>query len=155
MLVAQLWVRSFLDFANGCLGLTYALVTGTLFQVVLKQTIGGLRPHFLAVCKPDIPSRLINAGQGFQNILYTVDDVCTADKEDWGMIDFALQSFPSGHSNIAWAGFGYLAIYLFAHLGICNITRRRPSYWRMLLVVAPLLAATFISASVVLAYHHH
>ena len=152
MLIAQIWVRSFLDFANGCLGLVYALVTGTLFQVVLKKVIGGLRPHFLAVCKPVLPQDT-SIGQGFQHLMFNVDDVCTG--EDKGKIDNALQSFPSGHSNIAWAGLGFLTIYLFTHLGIRNISRRRPSFWRMLMVVAPMFMATYICSSVVLGYHHH
>jgi diacylglycerol diphosphate phosphatase / phosphatidate phosphatase len=151
MLIAQIWVRNFLDFANGCLGLVYALVTGTLFQVVLKKVIGGLRPHFLAVCEPRIPIDR-SLGQGFQGIMFTVDQICTGDKDK---IDNAIESFPSGHSNIAWAGLGYLAIYLWAHLGIRSISRRRPSYWRMLMVVSPLFFATYIASTLALGYHHH
>lgn len=38
----------------------------------------------------------------------------------------AMESFPSGHAAIAFAGFGYLAVYLFAHLRISrqNISGR-------------------------------
>lgn len=150
MLLAQIWVRSFLDFANGCLGLVYSLVTGTLFQVVLKTVIGGLRPHFLAVCEPVLPPP--GSGVGFQGIMFTVDQVCTGDDKK---IKNAMQSFPSGHSNIAWAGLGYLTIYLWAHLGIRSISRRRPSYWRMLMVVAPVFFATYIASTLALGYHHH
>ena len=152
MLVAQIWVRSFLDFANGCLGLVYSLVTGTLFQVVLKTVIGGLRPHFLAVCEPVLPPRDGSSGVGFQGLMFTVDQVCTGDKDK---IKNAMESFPSGHSNIAWAGLGYLSIYLWAHLGIRSISRRRPSYWRMLVVVAPMFFATYIASTLALGYHHH
>jgi diacylglycerol diphosphate phosphatase / phosphatidate phosphatase len=151
MLIAQIWLRSFLDFANGCLGLVYALATGTLFQVILKKVIGGLRPHFLAVCEPVLPTNL-DAGQGFNNIMFTIEQVCTGDKDK---IDNAIESFPSGHSNIAWAGLGYLAIYLWAHLGIRSMSMRRPSFWRMLVVVAPMFFATYICSTLVLGYHHH
>ncbi|ETN43565.1 uncharacterized protein HMPREF1541_02724 [Cyphellophora europaea CBS 101466] len=152
MLIAQIWIRSFLDFANGCLGLVYALVTGTLFQVVLKKVIGGLRPHFLAVCEPVLPPRDGSSGVGFQGLMFTVDQVCTGDKDK---IANAIESFPSGHSNIAWAGMGYLAIYLWAHLGIRSVSMRRPSFWRMLMVIAPMWFATYICSSVALGYHHH
>lgn len=152
MLIVQVWIRSFLDFANGCLGLVYALVTGTLIQVTLKKTIGGLRPHFLAVCEPMLPPRDGSPGHGFQGLMFTVDQVCTGDMKK---IDNALQSFPSGHSNIAFAGLGYLSIYLFARLGVRSISRRRPGFWRMLMVVAPIFFATYIASTLVLGYHHH
>lgn len=152
MLIAQIWIRSFLDFANGCLGLVYALVTGTLFQVILKKVVGGLRPHFLAVCEPVLPPRDGSSGVGYQGIMFTVAQVCTGDTNK---INNAIESFPSGHSNIAWAGLGYLTIYLFTHLGIRSITRRRPSFWRMCMVVAPMFFATYICSTLVLGYHHH
>lgn len=152
MLIAQIWIRSFLDFANGSLGLVYALVTGTLFQVVLKKVIGGLRPHFLAVCEPVLPPLDGSSGVGYQGIMFTIDQVCTGDKSK---INNAIESFPSGHSNIAWAGLGYLSIYLWAHLGIRSLSRRRPSFWRMLMVIAPVFFATYIASTLALGYHHH
>ena len=50
ILVMQIRIRSFWDVNNAILGLLYSLITAALFQVVLKCLIGGLRPHFLAVC---------------------------------------------------------------------------------------------------------
>lgn len=126
------------------------MVTGTCFQVILKKTIGGLRPHFLGVCKPVIPDGLV--GVGFEGVMYTASQVCTGDAKE---IRNALESFPSGHAEVAFAGFGYLAIYLFAHLRITSLTRRRGSHWRLLLVVAPLLLATYLASTLVLGYHHH
>src|SRR6478752_3547499 len=55
-LVLQIRVRSFWDFNNACLGVLYSLITAAVFQVFIKWLIGGLRPHFLDVCKPD-PAR--------------------------------------------------------------------------------------------------
>lgn len=126
------------------------MVTGTCLQVILKKTIGGLRPHFLAVCKPVIPKGLV--GVGFQGVMYTAEQVCTGDAHE---IKNGLESFPSGHAEVAFAGLGYLAIYLFAHLRITSLTRRRGSHWRMLLVIAPLLLATYLASTLVLGYHHH
>lgn len=150
ILISQLWVQSFLDAANGILGLVWALITGTLFQVVLKKTIGGLRPHFLAVCDPVFPTDPATLGRGYKNIMFTIDEVCTGNE---AKVKNATESFPSGHSQIAFAGLGYLAIYLFAHLGIQN--QRRPSLWRMTCVVAPVLLATYEASTLVLSYNHH
>jgi diacylglycerol diphosphate phosphatase / phosphatidate phosphatase len=152
IVISQLWIESFHVMANGILGLLYAIATGTLFQVVIKKTISGLRPHFLSVCQPVLPPLDGSQGVGYQNIMFTVEQVCTGDKK---RIKNALESFPSGHSQIAWAGMGYLALYLFCHLKIRNLSRRRPSHWRMLFVVAPLLFAMYLASTFVLGYHHH
>lgn len=151
IVLAQLWIQSFADCSAAILGLLYGLVTGTCFQVIIKKSIGGLRPHFLAVCKPVIPTGM--GGEGFNGLMYTVDDVCTGDN---ARIDNAMQSFPSGHSEIAFAGMGYLALYLFTHLRIADRTRTSTTgFWRMILVLLPLLFATYIASTLVLGYHHH
>ncbi|OQV01587.1 hypothetical protein CLAIMM_06914 [Cladophialophora immunda] len=150
ILVSQIFIRSFADFSSATLGLLYSLVTGTCFQVILKKSIGGLRPHFLSVCNPVVPDGLV--GSGYNGMMYGVEDVCTGNPKD---IDNALQSFPSGHSEIAFAGLGYLSMYFFAHLriGDASNTSKR-GFWRMILVLAPILSATYISSTLVLGYHH-
>lgn len=151
ILLFQLRVCFFPDFAAALVGLLYSLVTGTCFQVVLKKAIGGLRPHFLAVCRPVIPEGVV--GQGYNGIMYSVTQVCTGDKQD---MDKALQSCPSGHSEIAFAGLGYLAIYLYTHLRIGDgRIRCKLAFWRMLAVLAPLVLASYISCTLILCYHHH
>lgn len=150
--LAQVWQRSFTDYASAVLGLSYSMVTGTCIQVILKKTVGGLRPHFLAVCQPVLPPANGSSGIGFQMSMYTAKQVCTGDPH---RIQNALESFPSGHAEVAFAGLGYLAIYLFTHLGITSRSRKRGSHWRMLCIVAPLLLATYLSSTLVLGYHHH
>lgn len=149
ILIAQIWIKSFCDAASAILGLAYSLVTGTFFSVVLKKTIGGLRPHFLSVCQPVIPTKQI--GSGYKNIMFTIRQVCTG--KDKGKIGNAIESFPSGHAEIAFAGYFYLSIYLFAHLRIQN--RHRVGYWRMVACLLPMLLATYIASTLVLNYHHH
>lgn len=82
--------------------------------------------------------------------------VCTGNA---GKIRGAMESFPSGHSEIAFAGYLYLAIYLNAHLRVFSLaatsTMRRPRYWKMLAVVAPVLLATYLASTLVLGHHHH
>jgi diacylglycerol diphosphate phosphatase/phosphatidate phosphatase len=53
--LAQIRVRSWMDFVVGSIGLLQALITSSVFQVIIKCLIGGLRPHFLAACKPVVP----------------------------------------------------------------------------------------------------
>ncbi|KIX96320.1 uncharacterized protein Z520_08098 [Fonsecaea multimorphosa CBS 102226] len=151
ILLSQIFIRSFADFSSATLGLLYSLVTGTCFQVILKKSIGGLRPHFLSVCNPVVPNGYV--GSGYNGMMYRVGDVCTGSPKD---IDNAVQSFPSGHSEIAFAGLGYLSLYLFAHLRIGDASRpRKRGFWRMILVLTPILFATYISSTLVLGYHHH
>ena len=51
-----------------------ALITN-LFTELGKATVGGLRPYFITICKPNIT--LLNCSQG-----YITEDVCTGDPKD-------------------------------------------------------------------------
>ena len=58
------------DFLTTTLGLLKSLITAAVFQVWLKWLIGGLRPHFFAVCQPNIDPPAMPNGTGFMNIMY-------------------------------------------------------------------------------------
>lgn len=125
ILAMQIRYRSFWDANNAIMGLLYSLVTAAAFQALLKWLIGGLRPHFLAACKPDM--RLVAAayaekmggawdldsnkeshhGDGFGNLYFT-RDICTG--TSWDVSD-SLESFPSGHTTAVFAGFVFLSLY--------------------------------------------
>ncbi|KAJ3044713.1 hypothetical protein HDV00_001117 [Rhizophlyctis rosea] len=146
ILLMQIRVRSFHDFNSGFLGLLYSLVTAAVFQVFLKWLIGGLRPHFLAVCQPRID---FPAGTGYKQIM--VDrSVCTGDDK---RINDALESFPSGHSTAAFAGLVYMALYLNAKLKI--FSNYHPSYPKFVLFFAPILGATLIASSLTIDEYHN
>jgi membrane-associated phospholipid phosphatase len=115
ILFMQIRIRSFWDVNNGVIGLLYSLITAAVFQVFIKWLIGGLRPHFLDVCKPDISRTQggYNAA-GFDGIYYT-KAICTGDEAE---INDALESMPSGHTTAAFAGFIYLYLYLNAKLKV-------------------------------------
>lgn len=55
-----------MDFVVGSLGTLQSLITSSVFQVVIKCLIGGLRPHFLAVCKPVVPYVPLRLKIGFK-----------------------------------------------------------------------------------------
>jgi diacylglycerol diphosphate phosphatase / phosphatidate phosphatase len=141
--------QRFEDASSAILGLAYSLISGTFFQVVLKKAIGGFRPHFLAVCEPVFE---VGGGRGFQGVMYT-SEVCRGNK---ARVQNAMESFPSGHAEIAFAGLLYLSLYLNAHLGVFSThATRRPGYVKMLAVGGPVLLATYLAATLVLGHHHH
>lgn len=116
------------------------LITAAVFQVFIKWLIGGLRPHFYAVCQPNITAGP-PSGIGFANLFYD-RSICTGDRDQ---INDALESMPSGHATAAWAGLFYLSLYLNAQLKV--MSAHNPAYWKMVLFFAPMLGATLISGA--------
>ena len=141
-------VRSFWDLNNAFIGLLYSLIVSAIFQVLLKVLIGGLRPHFLAVCNPKLPTDL-GAGQGFKNVLWT-REICQGDT---AQINFAMSSFPSGHTTAAFAGFVYLSLYLNAKLKVW--ANYHAAFLKIVLLYLPILGAVLIACSLVVDYHHN
>ena len=152
------------------MGLGYALSASTLFQSLVKWFIGGLRPHFLTLCKPKIPSSFNGIGPG--KMWYT-DQVCTGDA---AALRDAQMSFPSGHSSAAFAGFGFLALYFNAKFGILGKKPRKEEgsvkdgeknnsagegkenripFWKLVLGMAPVVVAVIMAASKVRDAWHH
>lgn len=141
IILAQIRIRSFWDMNNGIMGVLYALILGTLFQVVIKQLIGGFRPYFLDVCQPDISRAATHNttglnGVGFHQIMYTAD-VCT--NPDKQALKNAMTSFPSGHTTAAFAGLVFLFLWMNAKLKVWG--NYRTSIWWLALLFAPLLGA--------------
>ncbi|KAG5925441.1 hypothetical protein E4U53_003310 [Claviceps sorghi] len=152
ILVMQIRVRSFWDVNNGVLGLLYALITAAVFQVFLKWLIGGLRPHFLDVCKPDAERARALAGlnaKGYRQLYFT-PDICTGDRKE---INDSLESFPSGHTTAAFAGFVYLYLYLNAKLKV--FANYHPAMWKLVLLYAPILGATLIGGALTIDEYHN
>ncbi|KAK6540166.1 hypothetical protein TWF694_008987 [Orbilia ellipsospora] len=157
----QVRIKSFWDANNAILGLLYSLINAAVFQVFLKWLIGGLRPHFLAVCNPDVtlpPAAGANNDQvnfdknsasGFGFLMFT-RTVCRGNKDD---INDSLESFPSGHSTAAFAGFVFLFLYFNAKLKLWS--NYHPAMWKMTLAYAPLLGAVLIAGSLTIDEFHH
>jgi membrane-associated phospholipid phosphatase len=146
IMIMQIRVRSFWDINNSIMGLLYSLITAAVFQVFLKWLIGGLRPHFLAVCKPDV-SKI--PGQGYGSIMFN-RNICTGDEKE---INDSLESFPSGHSTAAFAGFVFLFLYMNAKMKLWS--NYHPAYWKMIATYAPLLGATLIASSLTIDEYHN
>ncbi|KAG6115236.1 hypothetical protein E4U13_002901 [Claviceps humidiphila] len=155
ILLAQIRIRSAWDASTAIMGTTWALLMGSLFQVLIKQFIGGFRPYFLAVCMPDISlaengNRSGLDGVGFQNIMYTTD-ICT--QPDKFKLQNAVTSFPSGHSTVAFAGFGFLFLWLNGKLKVW--ADYRPAFWKVALTMLPLLIAAMIACSLTIDAAHN
>ncbi|XP_003378694.1 lipid phosphate phosphohydrolase 1 [Trichinella spiralis] len=69
-----------------------------------KYSIGRLRPHFLAICQPDIDLKSCDGHTYIENFSCTNYD-------DWLSKDARL-SFPSGHSSLVAYGMLYIVMYL-------------------------------------------
>jgi diacylglycerol diphosphate phosphatase/phosphatidate phosphatase len=155
------------------IGLGYALSTSTLFQSFIKIFIGGLRPHFLTICNPinppSFPGKLTLPTNGLN--FYTASQVCTgSDKK----VKEAQMSFPSGHSCAAFAGFGFLALYLNAKFKVLSrggrfrdyygssasteqreVRSGRVHHWKLVLFMAPWCFAMVLALSKIRDGWHH
>lgn len=150
ILFCQIRIRSFWDVNNSVIGLLYSLITAAVFQVFLKWLIGGLRPHFLAVCKPNLPEIAAEeTGNGLRQIMYD-RRICTGDQNE---IDDSLESFPSGHSTAAFAGFVFLYLYLNAKLKVWS--NYHPAMWKLIATYAPILGATLIAGALTIDEYHN
>jgi len=162
-LIVQIRARSFWDVNNATIGLLYSLIAAAVFQVFIKWLIGGLRPHFLAVCKPVIPDGLGfgaadngdefgangNVANGYRQIMFD-RSICTGDKKE---INDSLESMPSGHTTAAFAGFVFLYLYLNAKLKV--FANYHPAMWKLIAIYAPLLGACLIGGALTIDEYHN
>lgn len=166
-LIVQIRARSFWDVNNATIGLLYALISAAVFQVFIKWLIGGLRPHFLAACKPVIPANLLqvvgtndngiddgtayggNIANGYRQIMFD-RSICTGDKSE---INDSLESMPSGHTTAAFAGFVFLYLYLNAKLKV--FSNYHPAMWKIIAIYAPILGACLIGGSLSIDEYHN
>ncbi|KAI0596106.1 acid phosphatase/Vanadium-dependent haloperoxidase [Biscogniauxia sp. FL1348] len=157
ILLAQVRIRSFWDTNNALIGLFYALLAASAFQVMLKWMIGGLRPNFYDTCKPDITRALSGGhnksglnGVGYQKYMWSMD-ICTT--TDQGDLLNALQSFPSGHSTTITAAAVYLFLYLNAKLKI--FANYHAPMWKLVLLYCPILMAVLVCGSLTIDQSHN
>jgi diacylglycerol diphosphate phosphatase/phosphatidate phosphatase len=163
-LIVQIRARSFWDINNATIGLLYSLIAAAVFQVFIKWLIGGLRPHFLAVCKPVIPDGLGfgaanngneygsvrgNVANGYRQIMFD-RSICTGDRKE---INDSLESMPSGHTTAAFAGFVFLYLYLNAKLKV--FANYHPAMWKLIAIYAPLLGAVLIGGALTIDEFHN
>ncbi|KAK5110459.1 hypothetical protein LTR62_005810 [Meristemomyces frigidus] len=148
ILLTQWEVRSLHDLSNAILGLSYALLTGAAFQSVLKWFVGGLRPHFYAVCQP---RHIVGDAQSPARLAWFDHTICT--NPDTRAVEEARQSFPSGHTQAAFVAAVYLALYWNGKFKVWSEQRAR--HWKLVMLCVPLLAAMLVGASMIVDGSHH
>ncbi|KAI1381453.1 acid phosphatase/Vanadium-dependent haloperoxidase [Hypoxylon crocopeplum] len=156
LLIIQIRVRSFWDLNNAIIGFLYALECSATFQVMIKWLIGGLRPSFYDVCKPD-PSLANDPAfnttglnsVGYRQYMYTSEICTTQGRPLWN----AMQSFPSGHSTTIFAAAVYLYLYLNAKLKI--FANYHPAMWKLVLLYCPILGAVLVCGSLTIDKSHN
>src|SRR4051812_1735047 len=110
-----------------------SLILTSFITDVIKNAVGRPRPDLISRCKP-VPRTP-------DNKLVTID-VCT--ETDPHTLQDGWRSFPSGHSSFAFAGLGFLALFI---SGQTHVFRPRTDLGRVLLALAPLLGAAMIAIS--------
>ncbi|KAK4504734.1 hypothetical protein PRZ48_002696 [Zasmidium cellare] len=145
-LLMQIRVRSMRDFGNAMFGVQFSVATSALMHVIIASFVGGLRPNFYDVCKPEGKEQ---HGEGWETEVLD-RDACTGDKR---MVDYAFSSFPSGHSTASFAGFVFLFLYLNGKLK--TFSNFRPPFWALVLTWSPILAAIVIAGQCIIDHSHH
>ncbi|ODV78798.1 diacylglycerol pyrophosphate phosphatase [Suhomyces tanzawaensis NRRL Y-17324] len=129
-------------------GLWFTAVITSVVTDILKCLIGNHRPDFLQRCGA--------AASTPAHVLVGLD-VCTAPMGQGTVVE-GLKSTPSGHSSLAFAGLGYLTLWLLGQYKLLNLlesktTSRPVALW--LVLCSPLLLAAYIALSRTQDYRHH
>lgn len=133
------------DVHHGILGLVLSCSMTTVVTEIIKVMVGRPRPDFLSRCQPT--SDATNApGYG----LSTVVSACSVTTGN--IIADGFKSFPSGHTSFAFAGLGFLSLYLAGKMHLFDRRGRAIHAWVSL---APLLAALLVGLSRTMDYRHH
>ncbi|KIJ49576.1 hypothetical protein M422DRAFT_66054 [Sphaerobolus stellatus SS14] len=137
-----IFVRDLWDLHNGWLGLAFSLsLTNTLTNFV-KVCVGRPRPDVIDRCQP-----LVAAASRWGLVDYTI---CS--QTDLAILRDGFRSFPSGHSSMAFAGLGYLSLYLAGKLHVWDERGYTGKAW---LSLVPVLGAALIAISRTMDYRHH
>ena len=117
-----------------------------LITEIGKRWIGRLRPHFIAVCNPNMNSIQCQTANGIYNTIDTGGSFCTGNPSE---VEDSRLSFPSGHSSYATYTMLYLIIYLQARVVFYKLRFIKP-----LLQVTAFIAAFVTCISRISDYHH-
>ena len=140
---AERYPSSFHRHHNAVLGLAISLILASFLTDVVKNTVGRPRPDLLARCQP--------APSTPRDTLVSIDVCTTSSATEHHRLHDGWRSFPSGHSSFAFAGLGYLSLFL---AGALRVFRDRRRLWRALVCLAPLVAAALIAIGRCQDYRH-
>jgi phosphatidate phosphatase len=122
--------------------LAWYIMANVILTDVIKLTVGRLRPHFLAVCNPNVTCSI-------EDTEYHLDYVC----QDGTIKDEnrARLSFPSGHASMSATVMGFIMVYV----QVRCITPARFVLLKPIINLTMLILALWISMTRVSDYHHH
>jgi phosphatidate phosphatase len=115
-----------------------------------KRWVGRLRPHFIAVCSPNLNT--LNCTTTtltgiYYNPIYTGGSFCS--NNNAAAVKEARMSFPSGHSSYSWYTMLFLIIFIEARLFLLRLRYIKP-----LIQLCAFSAAFVTMLSRVSDYHH-
>jgi len=134
IVLAQIWIRNVAEFHCTLLCFVTTIALAYMVTTFLMWAVGGLRPNWLASCKPGVTEP-----PGFPYHFFTAS-VCTNDHHT---VRTAQQSFPSGHAATIFTSYGWLFLYLNAKWKIYD---NYMHLWK-LIAFFPFIIATWVSFS--------
>lgn len=120
-----------------------SIVLSGVITDIVKNAVGRPRPDLLSRCQPSSDTK--------ENTLVTID-VCT--QADGYKLQDGWRSFPSGHSSFAFAGLGFLSLFLAGQLHVFRYSTGGRDLSRTLAFLAPLIGAVVIAISRCEDYRH-
>ncbi|KAG6008641.1 hypothetical protein E4U43_000112 [Claviceps pusilla] len=120
-----------------------SLVLASFLTDIVKNAVGRPRPDLLDRCHPAAATQ--------QNVLVNIE-VCET-KDSFKLQD-GWRSFPSGHSSFAFAGLGFLSLYMAGQLHVFHHRVGGRDLGRALLCLLPLIGATLVAISRCEDYRH-
>ncbi|XP_073836734.1 putative phosphatidate phosphatase [Musca autumnalis] len=116
---------------------------------ITKKTVGRLRPHFFAVCQPQMPDGS-TCKDSFNYGRYIEDYTCLGQNYTESQLNQVGQSFPSAHSSVFFYAMLYLAFYLQA-----TLSTRASKLMKHLLQFTFIMFAWYVALSRISDYWHH
>lgn len=136
--------RSRLSRLSGALGLFLSCSITTVMTQVIKVCVGRPRPDMLSRCMPM---------EGAANRpFYGLATIAVCQVQTGHIIDDGFKSFPSGHTSLAFAGLGFLSLYV---AGKMHLLDRRGYALKAWIAFAPWCGAALIGVSRTMDYRHH
>lgn len=123
-------------------GLCISILLTSSVTNILKNSIGRLRPDFLARCIPKEGTPV--------DVMVLAKNVCTT--KNTSLLLDGFRTTPSGHSSLSFAGLGYLSLWL---SGQFVVAHHSLGSWRSVVSAIPAFGAALIALSRTEDYRHH
>jgi len=140
-------VKSKRDFHHAAMGLCQTIALILISTALVKIYLGGLRPHFLDRCQPDVAKLTSAPTYGYGGLYYDTS-ICTAPQAD---INDGQSAFPSGHSALAAGGLNYLSIYM---NGKFKVFQHQGHILVYILIISCSFGSAMVGFTRVVDFHH-